>query len=191
MPRPLEFEVEPALTAVMEVFRHQGFDRTSVKALCEATGQSSGSLYNCFGDKAAMFRRALDHYIRLVVAGRIDQHLGRQPPREGLLSYFLSLLEEPGDGSAGCLLTNSAIEFAGAEGAITQAIRTGFGLQERAFQTALATIFPKATDIPDRALQLLALYQGVLVLVRFGHPKASLRTMITRELATLTGARDD
>ena len=50
---------------------------------------------------------------------------------------------------------------------------------------------PSAADAPIQAVKLLALYQGILVLVRFGYPKAKLRGMINHEFDTLEGSKND
>ena len=185
MPRSAEFDTDSVLCAAMEKFRHNGFAGTSIKALEQATGLSSGSLYNSFGDKDAIFTRALAHYIDVVAVGRISQHLDDKPPLEGLLSYFLSLLEEPGGGSSGCLLTNSAVEFGSGDTVARPGVQAGLRLQEAALHDAVRRLLPTATDTAERAQKLLALYQGVLVLVRFGHPKEALRAMILNELNQL------
>jgi len=44
---------------------------------------------------------------------RIREHLDVAKPIKGLISLFESLLDEPNGNAFGCLLTNSAIEFAG------------------------------------------------------------------------------
>ena len=43
----------------------------SVRDLMERTGLSAASLCNAYGDKRAMFRTALDHYIENSIAKRI------------------------------------------------------------------------------------------------------------------------
>jgi len=187
MPRAIEFEIETALGAAMTEFRHRGFGGTSIKALERATGLSSGSLYNSFGDKEAIFVKALSHYNRVVVAQRIDDYLTGMPPGVGLRSFFLSLLDEPNNAVSGCLLTNSAVEFGESDSIASEGVRTGFQLQERALASTVRRLFPGAPDADKKALKLLALCQGVLVLVRFGHSKPQLEAMITNELDLMIG----
>jgi TetR/AcrR family transcriptional regulator, transcriptional repressor for nem operon len=191
MPRSIEFEIDSALCTAMSEFRRHGFEGTSIKSLEQATGLSSGSLYNSFGDKSAIFVKALSHYNRVVVMRRIEEHLLAKPPAKGLRSLFLSLLEEPAGGTSGCLLTNSAIEFGAGDSIAKNGVREGFRLLEEAFRTVVGKVYPGCgTKSEPISLKLLALYQGVLVLVRFGHPKPTLRKMITNELDTLLGGTD-
>ena len=59
MPRTIEFDHDQALRSAMREFRKNGFAATSIKSLEHATGLSSGSLYNSYGDKNAIFAKAL------------------------------------------------------------------------------------------------------------------------------------
>lgn len=186
MARPVEFDEKQTLTSAMEVFRRRGFAGVSIKTLEKDTGVSAGSLYNSFGNKDRLFVRAINHYNECVVANRLHRHLEVDDPGAGLLSMFLSLLDEPGGGSAGCLLTNSAIEFAGKGGAATDGVSDGFELLLRGFETALRRIGTVAE--PQRgALKLLILYQGLLVLIRHGHSKQDLCAVIHTEISSIAG----
>ncbi|ARN82230.1 TetR/AcrR family transcriptional regulator [Methylocystis bryophila] len=187
MPRPIEFEVNPALDAAVEAFRHTGFGGTSIKALENATGLSSGSLYNSFGDKEAIFRLALARYVDTVVSGRLTEHLAQQDPLAGLRDLFMTLLDEPGGGSYGCLLTNTAVELGPGQSEALVDLRRGFQAQEDAFAAVLERLSPESGDARPAARRLLALYQGVLVLIRCGYPKDRLAEMIAFEFDNLKG----
>jgi TetR/AcrR family transcriptional regulator, transcriptional repressor for nem operon len=189
MPRSIEFEPEPALTAAMEAFRRDGYGRTSIKDLERETGLSSGTLYNSFGDKDAIFGKALSHYNQAVVTRRLEDHLVPRSSVEGLRSLFLSLLDEPGGGTSGCLLTNSAVEFGAGNAAVKDRVQAGFQIQEDALLAAVAQLPDASFDAQAQALKLFALYQGILVLIRFGYPKPKLRDMINHELDDLQGDR--
>ena len=62
--RPREFCVEDALAAALGVFWRKGYEGASLTDLTEAMGISRPSLYACFGNKEALFRKALDLYER-------------------------------------------------------------------------------------------------------------------------------
>ncbi len=59
MGRPREFDVDEALTKIMAVFWAKGFEGSSLSDLVAATGLKKGSLYAAFGDKRAMYLKAL------------------------------------------------------------------------------------------------------------------------------------
>ena len=60
--RPREFCVEDALVSALTVFWSKGYEGTSLTDLTEAMGITRPSLYAAFGNKEALFRRALDLY---------------------------------------------------------------------------------------------------------------------------------
>lgn len=188
MARLLEFNEAEALTAAMFAFRRLGYHGVSIKTLEAETGLSSGSLYNSFGGKDAIFERALNHYNETVVKERIQMHLGASDPITGLISLFQSVLDESEDGAFGCLLTNTAIEFAGQDNNASQGVRLGFGLLLTAFEAALMRL-PNVSSraAASASLRLLTYYQGLLVLVRHGHDKTTLHKTIITEINAITG----
>lgn len=188
MARPLEFDENKALTAAMHAFRRHGYGGVSVKTLEAETGLSSGSIYNSFGGKEAVFDRVLSHYNETVVEKRIRVHLRGADPVTGLISLFQSLLEEPDGGAFGCLLTNSAVEFSGQDTVVGAAIRDGFAQFLAAFKAAILCLPGTCEEKAERmSLRLLAYYQGLLVLVRHGHSKADLRDTIKDEITAIIG----
>ena len=69
MARPREFDEGVVLDAAVLCFWNRGYEATSVKDLVERTGITAASLYNAFGDKRAIYERALDRYVEGSVAG--------------------------------------------------------------------------------------------------------------------------
>lgn len=59
MARPRKFTEKDALAAAAGVFASRGFAGATLDDLAEATGLGRQSLYNTFGDKRALFLRAL------------------------------------------------------------------------------------------------------------------------------------
>ncbi|HZU65030.1 MAG TPA: TetR/AcrR family transcriptional regulator [Novosphingobium sp.] len=62
--RPRQFDPEQALAAALQVFWRKGYEGASLSELTEAMGITRPSLYACFGNKEALFRKALDLYER-------------------------------------------------------------------------------------------------------------------------------
>lgn len=62
--RPREFDPEEALSAALQVFWTRGYEGASLAELTEAMGITKPSLYACFGNKEALFHKALDLYER-------------------------------------------------------------------------------------------------------------------------------
>ncbi len=62
MGRHREFDIDKALDAALRVFWRKGYEGASYADLTEATGVERPALYSAFGNKEALFRRALERY---------------------------------------------------------------------------------------------------------------------------------
>jgi TetR/AcrR family transcriptional repressor of nem operon len=113
MPRPKEFDEATVLEAAMRCFWHRGYKQTSMRDLTEEMGISSMSVYNAFGDKRSLYRRALDYYLEHSVRDRIAR-LTRLPPFSAIRAFFDEIVERSVTDRRrrGCMLVNSALEVA-------------------------------------------------------------------------------
>jgi TetR/AcrR family transcriptional regulator, transcriptional repressor for nem operon len=178
MARPRGFDEETVLTAAMHAFRRSGYARASVSVLEEATGLRASSLYNAYGDKAGLYRRALDHYVTAFVGPRLEVYAGPEATIEDLEGLFLSLLVPPFDDGHGCLVTNSAAEFGSGPSIATEGVRAGVqAVRRHAEEVLLRELGP--SEAPTAAARIVLLYQGFLVLGRAGllddHHVAAIR----------------
>ena len=62
--RPREFDVDDALAKALTVFWRNGYEAASMTELTAAMGITKPSLYAAFGNKEALFHKALDLYER-------------------------------------------------------------------------------------------------------------------------------
>jgi AcrR family transcriptional regulator len=194
MGRNRSYDEESVLSGAMHAFRRKGYQAVSIRDLEEATGLKGGSIYNSFGDKAGLFNAAFAHYNQVVLQGRIDRYISAEAGLRGLQELFLSLLHEPNDEAFGCLITNTAVEFGG-QTQPHRCVDEGLQVLTQAFAERL-----EATRYDGRlrtgveplcaAVKLLALYQGVLVLVRAGHDKFTLEQLIINEFKDLEKSND-
>src|SRR6202007_1783411 len=77
MGRPRGFDENAALDAAMRVFWAKSYEGATLSDLTSAMGINKSSMYAAFGDKAALFRRAMERY------------------REGPMRYMREALEKP------------------------------------------------------------------------------------------------
>lgn len=113
MARPREFDEDAVLDKAVQCFWNHGYEATSVRDLIDETGLTGASLYNAFGDKRALYQRALDHYVNRSVAERIRQ-CGTLPPLEAIGAFFADIVERSLNDRQhkGCMLVNAALEMA-------------------------------------------------------------------------------
>ncbi|GAK40375.1 TetR family transcriptional regulator [Paenibacillus sp. TCA20] len=64
MGRNREFDVDQALDAALCVFWRKGYEGASYTDLTQATGVERPALYSAFGNKEALFLRALERYYK-------------------------------------------------------------------------------------------------------------------------------
>jgi TetR/AcrR family transcriptional regulator, transcriptional repressor for nem operon len=167
MARPRAFDEQEVLTAAMHAFRRHGYAHISVADLETATGLRTSSLYNAFGDKAGLFRRALDHYVSSFVAPRLTTYAGDRATLHDLERLFLTLFEPPLDDGYGCLVVNSAAEFGSGDSIAHGGVRLGLELVHRhVLAVVRREVGVEAADA--RAAHLVLVYQGLLVLSRAG-----------------------
>ena len=189
MPRLRTYDENVVLSAAMHAFRRKGYHAVSIRDLENATGLNAGSIYNSFGDKAGLFDAAFAQYNQAVLQDRIDRYAPPEAGLRGLRWLFLSLLDEPDRESYGCLITNSAVEFGGAEAAhprVNEALHKLAATFAERLQAARQEGTLRAdVDTRNVSEKLLALYHGVLVLIRARYDKASLHEMLTTEFDNL------
>jgi len=123
----------------MEVFWSRGYHATALPDLLEATKLSRGSLYAAFGDKHALFLRALDRYIS-DAASRMDGELAHTDPIEGLRTYLAGYVERTSGakGRRGCLLVATAMELAGEDAEVGRRVAGFFKTMETGLAGALS-----------------------------------------------------
>jgi TetR/AcrR family transcriptional repressor of nem operon len=138
--RPRSFDTEAAVERAMGVFWSRGYHATALPDLLRATKLSRGSLYAAFGDKHALFLRALDRYIADALA-RMDVELGpRSAPVNGLRAYLAGYADRTSgaNGRRGCLLVATAMELAGRDVEVDRRIGSFFKAMEGRVAAALS-----------------------------------------------------
>lgn len=173
------------------MFWEQGFDGTSIQALCRAIDVQPGSVYAAFGNKRDLFVAALRRYVDTVSAEAIERINGAPSGMEGLRSYFAHLVDAMVDGNRrwGCLITNSLVEFAERDPELAAMFQVHLAKLQTSFAAALARA---RTDGelrlgagPDSAGLLVVVVQGMNVLARTRPGRAALQAVADAALAGL------
>jgi TetR/AcrR family transcriptional repressor of nem operon len=191
MARPREFDDEDVLDAAIQCFWHRGYEATSVKDLLDRTGLTAASLYNAFGDKRALFRTALDHYVEGSIGERI-RRCETLPPLEAIRAFFEEILSRSLNDREhkGCMLVNTALEVAPHDPEFRTAITSVLERIETFFLGCIKSgqsdgTITRAVPGENLARHLLAVLMGVRVLARVRPERALLEGAVTSALSML------
>ena len=182
--RPREFCVHGALAAALRVFWSKGYEGASLSDLTEAMGITRPSLYAAFGNKEALFRKALDLYEREKL-GYMRTALEAPTARgvaERLLRGALQMQSSSCD-PKGCLGVISSVACGvEAEGIKSEVIArrasSHKALVERFEQASREGELPDGLDAEGLARYLLALLQGLSIQAGAGASGEQLRGLV-------------
>lgn len=187
--RPREFDLDTALTAALRVFWRRGYESASLAELTEEMGITKPSLYAAFGNKEALFRKALDLYERekmAYVAEALDAATARGVA-ERLLRGALAMTTSSCD-PKGCLGVISSV----ACGIEAESIKEEVTRRRASSHAAMVARFEQAKhdgDLPDGlepaalAQYLSAVMQGLALQAGAGVPTDDLARLVETTLS--------
>lgn len=105
-----QFDETDVLEKALSLFWQNGYAKTTMQELAEATGVQRGSLYNAYGDKETIFLRTFDIYKDKYVE-QMRRALDRPDLRAALSSFFGFAIKSMtvGQPTRGCLSTKTAV----------------------------------------------------------------------------------
>jgi len=177
--RPRNFDETGALEKATLVFRSKGYDGVTIDDLVEGMGVGRPSLYAIFGDKRAIFLRALKAYAERKGALAAKALLSPEPLRDSLASFLRQAVEIATEkGSApGCLLVCVAplVDDAEVRKFLQNATAAAVALVEGRFRDGIsAGEIPSDFPVAVRASQLMDLGRGLTMRAQLGVPRKTL-----------------
>ncbi len=195
MARPREFDEAAVLELAIRCFWSRGYEATSVRDLAETMGITGASLYNAFGDKRALYLRALDHYVEQGFDDRVERLEKSLPPRQAIAAFFEEIIERSlcDRQRKGCLLVNSALEVAPHDPELRRVVAGFFVRVEAFFRRCLvagqqAGTIATTQPAEDLARLLLSVLLGIRVLAR-ARPERDLLEGLLRPAFALLDSR--
>ena len=192
MARPREFDEMTALEAAIECFWQNGYEATSVRDLAEKMGLSAPSLYNAYGDKRALYERALEHYLDQSARALIKRLEEALPPKQAVRQFIGEIIRHSVNDPErrGCFLINSALEVAPHDRELRVFVADRFAEIESFFRRSIKAAQAEGTVPQNRAAKdlarlLLGVLLGIRVLARSKPERALLEGVARPALALL------
>lgn len=156
----------------MLCFWRRGYEQTSMRDLADEMGMNNASVYNAFGDKRALYRRALDHYLEQSVRDRVAR-FSPLPPLSALRAFFGEIVERSAADKQerGCMLVNTALEVAPHDPEFKTIVADEMAFVEGFFRRCIGNGQADGTITAKRsaeelATMLLSVLLGIRILAR-------------------------
>lgn len=193
MGRHREFDVDEALDAALNVFWRKGFEGASYTDLTQATGVERPALYSAFGNKEALFRRALQRYYECYLnffPASLEQPTSRKVV-EHMLRGAAELHTRYAD-RKGCLGIHGALagsdDIEPIQRALIDARAAGeASLRKRLEQAKQMGDLPENANPAVLAMFVMTILHGMAVQAKAGFSRATLEAVAEQALSTWPG----
>jgi AcrR family transcriptional regulator len=190
MGRPRSFDIDGALDRALQVFWRKGYEGTSLSDLTKVVGVNRPSLYAAFGDKKALFRKALDRYVTGPAA--YTQEALKEPTAHAVVERLLqgaADLNTAPRNPGGCLMVQGALACSEASDSIRQELiacrAAGEAAIRRRFQRAKSEgDLPADTDSAELARYVATIIYGIAVQAAGGVGREKLQRVVEMTLRT-------
>jgi AcrR family transcriptional regulator len=194
MARPKKFDQEKALHRAISIFSQKGFAAAATDDLMRAMDVGRQSMYDTFGDKRALFLKALQVYVTENVR---SMNVELQPSGSPLASIRRALVHfaERKDLSStnGCMGINAICEFGMRDEDVTRITRSAARIQRRTLMDALRRAqregeLDAQTDLESLADFFESTLAGIRIAAKAGKTRPALRRIA--EVASVVFAGD-
>jgi AcrR family transcriptional regulator len=189
--RPITFNQDEALEKAQKMFWAQGFEGTSMAELTQALQLSKPSIYAAFGNKEALFRKALTQYMSGPAA--FVMKAANQPTARLVAEKFLlDAVDFFADASTpnGCMVVQAALTCGESAAAIQAELiehRKNYeAMLRKRFDLAKTQgdLLPHANSL-QLAKYLATIHQGLSVQASTGATKQELLSVVKLALTNL------
>jgi len=176
----------------MQIFWRNGYENTSMQNLLDGMNLSKSSLYQAFGGKQALFERCMTRYGDEMI-GSLRHALQDSPSGLGFIRQFLESVLDEARGvceARGCLVLNTANEFARRNPQIAEAVSQGLNRFHEVLLAAVERAQKEGDIPPERDPNMLATYlvssmSGLKTMSKAGAGEKTLKGIIDLTLEAL------
>jgi TetR/AcrR family transcriptional repressor of nem operon len=188
--RHKEYDEKEVLQKATELFRYQGYEKTSLQDLVSHMGIHRRSLYDTFGDKHTLFIKALEHYDHNMKKNMDIQVKNSSTVKGAIRSILEMAISQDNEKSVGCLTINSAVELTLHDQEVAEKIEQNFSKTEKIILELLlrgqdSGEIPKHHDIEKLSQFIHNSFVGLRVLVKTTNDKNKLKNIIDTTLSVL------
>ena len=190
-----QFDPEIALDKAMNLFWAKGYSATGLNELLETMEIGRKSLYDTFGNKRALYIKALHRYSQTVVGG-IDRALNSpdRPALENVRAVMRDIAARNAEPmSSGCLLCVSMAQFRTDDAEMAGVLRKHMHRVENAYYKAFAKAQAQGdlrpeTNVRNLARLFMSAHQGLTVIGRVTETQEVPHGIVDGALAVLETA---
>jgi TetR/AcrR family transcriptional regulator, copper-responsive repressor len=195
--RPRAYDPEAALKQAIEAFWKTGYSGTSLDDLSAATSMNRPSLYAAFGDKQALYLRALDRYWQLGYVAMREALAYDRPLSEALMRVYQKALSTYFSGKGpprGCFAIGTATTEAVEDPKIRAALAQGLRNLDETFEARIRAAKESGElrgDADPVALAMLAsaTLHTIAIRARAGTPRADLEEIARKAIDVICKKR--
>ena len=191
--RPLEFDPDIALEAAMQLFWRKGYESSSLQELLSTMGLSKSSFYQTFKSKHTLFQNCIRHY-RQTLGDALSTQLEKSASGKTFINnLFQNVAEETcggADARRGCLLMNTASEFAQNDADIASLVNNSLQNFIDVFEMAVQQAQQQGEISADKDSRGLATYlvssmSGLKNMVKAGADRKTVKQIADTVVSTL------
>ncbi|WP_341280809.1 TetR/AcrR family transcriptional regulator [Paenibacillus sp. FSL H8-0537] len=189
MARSKEFEINEVLDKAIQLFWAQGYEKTSMNELVNFMGIHRRSIYDTFGDKHALFIKALERYeakqankMKFLVEKRLSV-------KEIIRKLFEATIKNEGE-PLGCFLVNSGVELGVLDPEVASLVEDSYSRTEELLTTLVLEGQQSGeikTDFEPKMVShyLMNAWLGLRTLVKTTKDQQKLKNIIDMTLSIL------
>src|SRR6267378_82030 len=181
MARTKEFDLERALHRAISAFSQKGFAATSTEELMSAMQLGRQSMYDTFGDKRALFLKALEVYVSESVRAMNVELRAPGSPLAAIRSALVHFSERRDLSSTdGCMGINAICEFGMRDEDVTRITRSAARIQRHTLMDALRRAqmegeLDAQTDLESLADFFESTLAGIRIAAKAGKTRPALK----------------